>query len=65
MFLVECPNCQRRSMVGYGRLVALANSSTGPVALVRCACGEPTAVEYGTTRRRAVRTAADSDTRTT
>lgn len=61
MFLIECPSCQRRSIVGYGRLVALANSSTGPVALVRCACGEPTAVEYGPTRRPGGRGSADSD----
>lgn len=64
MFLVECPRCQRRSIVGYGRLVALASSSTGPVALVRCACGEPAAVEYGAARRPGVRAPAGSDART-
>jgi hypothetical protein len=51
MFLIECPSCQRRSLVGYARLVALANSSTGPVALVHCACGEPAAVDYAAARR--------------
>lgn len=54
MFLIDCPTCGRRSMVGYSRLVGLANSSTGPVALVRCVCDEPTAVEYGTTGRAGV-----------
>ena len=62
MFLIHCPDCQSRHLMGSRSIGRLINSDEGPIALVRCPLGHDLVMRFRDGTARSARAAAEEAT---